>query len=111
MNFDPKLVQEVTSTAQSVTNGEALDMMQELYKVFHEAGEGSDVTETPCRSLQEFADNYNSVVVPALQKCMNNFASLEEFAVFMNQVQGNDVKSDSEVGAIEDANYDAAKNL
>lgn len=112
LQFNPQQAQEAISMLKEVTAGDSLEMVQQLYAKFKEAGEGTDVIDTPLRSLQDMADWYNNEFVTKASKILANLESFEELAKYVTSMAGNDVKAqDSEVGAIQDANYDAAMHL
>ena len=112
LNFDPQKAQEAISMVHEITKGDTLELVRQLYGKFKEAGEGTDVIDTPLRTLQDMADNYNNEFVPKASKILANLEGFEELAKYVSSMSGNDIKAqDSDVGTVQDNNYDAAMHL
>lgn len=112
MHFDPQKAQEAIDLVKEITKCDTLELVQQLYGAFKQAGEGTDVVDTPMRSLQDMAQQYNEEFVVKATKILDNMQSFEELSKYINSMQGNDVKAQSsDVGTIQDGNYDAAMHL
>lgn len=111
LTFNKELGVEAHDTIVGVTNGQALEVVMDLWGTAQQAGEGNPIVEGMSGTIRELEQFWNGEFVPLANKILQNLMAYSEYSDFINNVVIGAAASHDDLGHVEDNNYDAAKDL
>lgn len=111
LNMDPKFGQQAAETIVVLLNGEAREVVVDAYQLARTVGEDNPAVEHLDKMFKDYEVFFNDQMMPAVNKIKDNFLANSDLATYFNNLDFANVQAAEEVGTVEDANYDAAKDL
>lgn len=109
--FDPKKGQEAADTLTAICNGEAQDVIVELYTSVKALGEDNPIVDAPLAALKKIEAYFNDQFVPHANAIKEHFMEYAELSAAIQNTQAAATRDGEDLGQVADTTYNAAAVL